>query len=90
MRIEDAAQTFSRTEEERVGWVTYLTDQAQKYPTSSVDEEIIGSLEETISELLGLENGDEIQILRDRSDSNRLIILRQPRTASHSSRKLQK
>ena len=90
MRIENAAKIFSQTEEERVGWIAYLTNQTQEFPTSTPDEEIIGSLEETISELLGLENGDEIQILRDRSDSNRLIIVRHPITNSHSSRKMQK
>ena len=82
MRIEDAAQTFSQTEEERAGWVTYLTNQCQEVPTSTPDEIIIGSLGETIKKLLSLENGDEIQILTDRSDSNRLMIVRRPKEIS--------
>ena len=88
MRIEDAAQTFSQTEEEYAGWVTYLTDRAQPHRTS-LDEIMIESLGETIIKFLGLETGDKIQIFRDLLDSNRLMIVRHPRRKrnSESSRK---
>jgi hypothetical protein len=55
MSIEDVAEEFSQTEEEYVGWVTYLTIQACYQPARYWV-------------------ADEMEILRDRLDHNRLII----------------
>lgn len=47
---------------------------------------VFGSKElgETIYKCLGLEAGDEIEILRDRLNHNRLMIVRHPQTNSDS------
>jgi hypothetical protein len=45
------------------------------------------AFEEAIFKFLGLEVGDEIEVLRDRLDHNRLMIVRHPKTNSDPARK---